>query len=289
MKTNRILGPLSAMAIGLLSAFPAAATQWSWDAASAVNVDANTWKITSNGQSVLVHGYSTASTSNPLNGNFTTTNVELNRFDPGGFGIDNNNDTGEGSSPEHAVDNNQLYDVLVFELPDKNFDLQGFRLGWAQDGGTAGQADVSVFFGGNDLGANYDFKNACFVGGGCANSGTGSNAKGDLSYLKFTEQLSALRDTTNNAILGTGTSENTPIDQFVSDGGDTTKGRYVVMTGLLGGTTTLSSQISSWPAGFPCLGHLHCWGWDSSDSDCAARDSVSRRRVFDSRSKNGGS
>ena len=221
LKTNRILGPLSALAIGLLSAFPAAATQWSWDAANAVYVDANTWKITSNGQSVLVHAYSTASTSNPLNGNFTTTNVELNRFDPGGFGIDNNNDTGEGSSPEHAVDNNQLYDVLVFELPDKNFDFRGSVWAGRKRGVQAGQADVSVFFGGNDLGANYDFKNACFVGGGCANSGTGSNAKGDLSYLKFTEQLS---------------SENTPINQFVSDGGDTTKGRYVVMTGLLGGT-----------------------------------------------------
>ncbi len=198
------------MAIGLLSAFPAAATQWSWDAANATYVDTNTYKITSNGQSVLVHAYSTANTSNPLNGNFTTTNVELNRFDPGGFGIDNNNpNTGEGSSPEHAVDNNQLYDVLVFELPDKNFDFQGFRLGWAQDGGTAGQADVSVFFGGNDLGANYDFKNACFVGGGCGNSGTGSSAKGDLSYLKFTE-LSAtankLYDTQTNAFLGTGQS-----------------------------------------------------------------------------------
>ena len=53
----------------------------------------------------------------------------------GGFGISNtvSGDAYEGTQPEHAVDNNQIFDVLVFELPLAGFDLEAFRLGWATE------------------------------------------------------------------------------------------------------------------------------------------------------------
>lgn len=217
-----------AAAVAAIFAMPAMAVQWL--SQGAVQIDANTWSMTVGGQTVLAHAYSTrtaSGTSSIASSGLFANTPTMAMFSGAGFGIGNNivGDTSEGTPPEHAVDNNQIFDVIVFELPAAGFDLEAFRLGWAQEGTISGQADLSVFFGGNALGANYDFTQTCFSG--CASVLT-SAAKG------FTDITSILRRADNNALLTTGDT-NVPANIDILANG-TQSGRYLVMTGALGGS-----------------------------------------------------
>jgi hypothetical protein len=199
--------------------------------------------MTVGGQTVLVRAYSTQTvgpnpaTCSPVgscpastSGLFKAANLYTYS---GGFGISNTvyGDGNEGNQPEHAIDNNQIYDMLVFELPSSGFDLEAFRLGWATeayDSTVTNEADIQAYFGGNNLGAGYNFANACFTG--CTNTAaTGTTAaKGDLAYLGFTD-LNPL------ITAGTGGGTNVPINTDVTISG-TQSGRYLVLSGALGGT-----------------------------------------------------
>lgn len=224
---------LVALAGGVAFAMPAAAIQWLSSGATGTTAE---MYMTSGGQTLKVRGYSTQTLSStpttvaPSTGLWKGANV----FNyGGGFGISNTvgTDIYEGSQPEHATDNNQIFDVLVFELPTAGFDLEAFRLGWATeayapDQTVTGEADIQAYFGGNSLGANYDFKNACFTG--CANTGSGSAAKGDLAYLGFTDLMNNGANTINGSNVYSGTDVAVP--------GAAPAGRYLVMTGALNGT-----------------------------------------------------
>lgn len=238
-----------ALAGGVAFAMPAAATQWL--STNATQISANEWKITVGTSTVNVWGYSTKTLSScstclaPDTGTWQAANVIPYS---GGFGITSTvaGDAYEGTQPEHAVDNNQVFDVLVFELPNSGFDLEAFRLGWATEAyapstTVTNEADIHAYFGGNDLGANYNFANACFIG--CTNTGSGATAKGDLTYLGFTD----LMNNGANSINGS----NVPItDQSVPG---TQSGRYLVMTGALDGSND-AFKVSMLQAALPSGG-----------------------------------
>lgn len=85
----------------------------------------------------------------------------------GGLGVRNTGNSNEFSSPNHAVDNNGLDDLIVFENYDPSYVFTGFRIGWK-----SGDADIRAFVGGAGLGPDYDFVGATFA---------------DLAGLGFTE------------------------------------------------------------------------------------------------------
>lgn len=227
-----------ALSAGVAFAMPAVATQWLADSASSathascgstsstlcqmtIGTGTNQIKVRAYSTSII-SGTSTATTSNnPWVG------ANLFEYTGNGFGISNvftSTDTGEGSTPEHAVDNNQIQDILVIELPASGFDVENFMLGWAHEGSWSGtpngHADVRAYFGGNSLGANYDFTNACFTG--CT---VGSNLTD--GFLGFTEITSAM-NTTNTA-----TGNNIAVNTTTNFNG-VQSGKYLVLTGALG-------------------------------------------------------
>ena len=191
-----------AMAFATLVAGSAGATMWT--SFSGVSDEGTEYTITaSDGTKVLVRAYSTT-TLGSQSGNFNSL-ADVKVF-PGteGFGINNKQgvDAGEASFPEWGVDNKDLYDLLVFELPKAGMTLEKLSLGWAEAG-----SDISVFFGGNGLGSGYNFSNTCFTG--CT---TGSS----LSALGFTQ--------VNHSNVAVNT-ELTP--------GNPNTGRYVAISGSL--------------------------------------------------------
>jgi hypothetical protein len=210
---KQILGFLLAVS-GVTVATWAGATQWLTGSYSTAGDE---YTLTaSTGQTVLVRAYSTQ-TLNSQSGNFSSAAL-VNVF-PGteGFGVNNTLsgiDTGETVSPEWGVDNAQLWDVLVFELPSSGWTLDSLGLGWADL--TTG-TDISVFYGGNNLGAGYDFSKACFTG--CTTSGTGVNAIGTLTSANMGFQQVNL----DNVAVGT---------SFNPAGLDN-PGRYLVVSGSL--------------------------------------------------------
>jgi len=213
-KMKQILGFLVAV-VGILGAMPAGATQWT--SSSGVSSAGDEYTITVGGQSVLVRAYSTKTTAGGQSGTFSSA-AEVKVFSEG-FGVDNKGgpsgtqDGGEASFPEWGVDNAGLYDLLVFELPNAGMTLEGLGLGWAED---AAGTDISVFFGGNALGAGYNFSNACFTG--CANSGSGASAIGLLTSTN----LGFTRVDLDNVAVGS------PINP-----GIVAKGQYLAVSGSL--------------------------------------------------------
>ena len=175
-------------------------------------------------QVLKVRAYSTAtvqnSSTNPT-GQWIT--ADLANY-AGGFGVKNrvSGDTNEGVDPEHATDNNQVVDLLVFELPaGQVWDLDAFRLGWANEvggSGTESRADVQAWFGGAGLASNFDFTKVCFTG--CSGSGIST--------------LAALDGGSFARLDGTAfNGENVVQGQTMSVTG-TQAGRYLVMSGQLG-------------------------------------------------------
>jgi hypothetical protein len=174
-------------------------------------------------QTVKVTAYSTQTGGSPVGpqtGLFSSAAVVTGSpMFSEGFGVDNKlpaQDSGESSFPEWGVDNAGLYDVLVFELPNKGMSLDGLGLGWADN---AAGTDVSVFFGGNNLASGYNFSNACFTG--CSNSlvpSPNTTPGTTLSSLGFSEVDLA----------------NVPVgSSFDPDGASTNTGRYLIVAGSL--------------------------------------------------------
>jgi len=100
---------------------------------------------------------------------------------PNGFGVRNalactttnctGKDAGEGVSPEHAVDNDQLVDIVVFELPtipNMTWSFSTLSIGYVSSNNDT-SPEINVWVGGKDLGAGYNFSDTCFVG--CTTSG----------------------------------------------------------------------------------------------------------------------
>lgn len=94
-------------------------------------------------------------------------------------------DTNEGSSPEHAVDNNDRFDSVLFDFA-ANVELTALNLGWV---GSDSDITVMAYTGGGApvlAGATYGALTG--VGGGWAlvghylNAGTGSEAINPLGY-----------------------------------------------------------------------------------------------------------
>ena len=202
-----------AMAFATLVSGAASATMWT-SHSSTLSTAGDEYTITVDGQSILVRAYSTK-TAGSQSGTFSSSAIVKTFPDLEGFGIDNKltgQDIGEASFPEWSVDNLQLYDLLVFELPQAHMKLEGLALGWADTG-----TDISVFFGGNALGAGYDFSNACFTG--CANSinpSPNTTPGTTLSSLGFSKV-----NIDNAAVM----TELNP--------GHTNTGRYVAISGSL--------------------------------------------------------
>jgi hypothetical protein len=137
-------------------------------------------------------------------------------------------DSNEGTSPEHAADNETYYDMFVFEAlsgTPSNFDWESIGIGWAQEYGRSswngGQhsvsstADIQFFVGdrGNKAGGGTDFTTMCFSGCAVANNNITDSSSGFKTFPYV-----------NNVGVGT---------LAVPGSGDDAKGRYMVVSGAL--------------------------------------------------------
>jgi hypothetical protein len=235
MRHSKGVFGLLATAVVAACALPAGATEWTFPTTN-TNVTVTDcgggatsckYGFSSNtgGLALKVHAFSTANNTSPNSnppGTWKTANLQNYGGD---FGITNLvGDAGEGTSPEHAVDNDGAYDIMVFELPTgMTWDIEAFRLGWASESGNMVSADVQTWIGGGQ--AAIDFTQVCFTG--CAAplvSGTGN--------LGFKDITSAMQGVTYNGLNGPG-DNNVPEGQTISFAG-TQSGRYLVMSGKLG-------------------------------------------------------
>jgi hypothetical protein len=157
----------------------ALAVQYSWDLANGAITSGpsdvsgvcgptgNTAKceltmVSSTGGGLLrARAYSTqdGTTSN----NFVSANIV--RYGGSGLGVVNvanespiECSSGTGCSPEHALDNQGRFDVIVFEAPTANFDWTSLGLGWVQTDG-----DFQAYVGNGGSGG-VDFSTMCFTG-----------------------------------------------------------------------------------------------------------------------------
>lgn len=100
----------------------------------------------------------------------------------GGLGIKNlvvssgNTDTNESSAPEHAVDNGQVVDVMVFELPTGNWQFNSVSVGYI---GADSSNDVQVWVG-SAAPTSADFRGVCFSGCTAANDIDATAANGGV-------------------------------------------------------------------------------------------------------------
>lgn len=183
----------------------------------------------SGGVATVGTGTYTTTGSNSINSSGWT--AANNKYYSGenAFGISNNiqyASTDEGTVPELGVDNKEVLDLMVIELPQiagQTWDLSSFMLGWANENGLA-QSDVSMFIGGSSLGSNFDFSGVCIdtalsALGGCRPGETALSTLGG----GFQNITSAIANGGNNIAQLTSTAVNTA---------DT--GNYIVMTGALG-------------------------------------------------------
>jgi hypothetical protein len=182
--------------------------------------------FTANGRQIAVHAYSTSlqntngSNGNGISPNGTFTAASLVQYGSGGIGIRNASEPEGTSSPEHASDNKDRYDVLVFEAlsgQPNSWDWSHLGIGWAQEftvnssGAVTNQAataDLQFFAGGS---ATTNFTNMCFTG--CAT--TSNNITNGASGFKSLGQVS-----------------NVDAGDSVSIPGNA-KGRYLVVSGAL--------------------------------------------------------
>lgn len=245
---------LLAVLAGAVCAIPAAATTWTNTGlgdgqvgtnpavgsgpcytANQTNLDNQNcqFTITSGGQSLKVRAYSTrGADSTGLLRSAQIVNYT------GGFAVTNaTGDVGEGSAPEHATDNQGSYDLLVFELPAAGFDIESFMLGWAHEGSTyngtaTNEADVQAWFGGNNLGSDFNFSTACITTP-CTNTGpVSAPTGGTLAYLGLTDITSSM----NNPGGGVGDGgSNVPLFTGINFDG-TQSGQYLVLAGKLADT-----------------------------------------------------
>jgi hypothetical protein len=176
---------------------------------------------------IKVDGYSTPGigsqgTIGPSGGNWLHAQTAV--YSTSGIGVKNSLagscsgtscDNQEGNSPEHAVDNEQVRDVVVYELPDSDWAITKLGIGWRDSGYFSdNRVDVQVWIGGT---STIDFTKVCF------SSCTGM-AQQLVSGYGF-ESLGTLTFTSNTTKTFTYT-----------DPSDPPTGRYVVVAGGTGNT-----------------------------------------------------
>lgn len=135
---------------------------------------------------------STSTNPNPmgsLSGSWIEAQIALYS---GGLGIKNvvvgsgnTTDTGESSSPEHAVDNGQVVDVMVFELPTGDWKFNSVSVGYI---GADSSNDVRVWVG-STAPANADFRNVCFQGASCTTANDLDNSGGVYKFTDLGSQV----------------------------------------------------------------------------------------------------
>jgi hypothetical protein len=214
---------LACVAVAASAVAPAFGAMYTWNTTGAINPGSGTacaggqackatFTSTSGSQTLIAKAYSTPvnDTSAPFNIDGKWLEARIAAYS-GGIGVANTvvgDVTSESGVPEHAVDNQAVKDVVVFELPAGAWDPEFFKLGWLQT-----DSDVQAWVGGSSLASNYDFRNACFSGTGCST----------LASLGFTEITSTITGNGNDVPLNTATNFNTA-----------SSGRYLIMTGALG-------------------------------------------------------
>src|SRR5688572_13251285 len=162
-----------AFAFAFMGINSAGAALWNTNAGGvSCGTGCKTFTSTIGGLTLTARAYSTplydATTAFNVSGNWAVANLNVYS---GGIGVANminneglnNDDTVlEGTSPGHSVDNKNVKDIVVFELPNGVWDPEFFKLGW-----TNGDTDVQAWIGGGSTA--IDFTKVCFTG--CAPGG----------------------------------------------------------------------------------------------------------------------
>ena len=215
-----------------VAATPASAVLYNWNTvgtmSSAVS-GAITFTSTSGGLTLTARAYSTPNYdigANPvapqfnIDGAWVAANIAAYG---GGIGVSNlvtPDSLVEGASPNDAIDNYGVKDIVVFELPGV-FDPAAFKLGWAHT-----DSDVQAWVGGAGLGSGYNFNQVCFSG--CANT---------LSSLGFVDIGAGMPVVSGGTASPGGASSaggvNVPTGVDASFNTVST-GRYIIMSGNLG-------------------------------------------------------
>lgn len=228
MKKFTFLASVASVA-SVLAATDASAIQYEWSFSSGSNAAGTkvaacgpdssptacqmTFTSLSGSEVMKARAYSTPTASSSdtapgYSGNFLA--ADIYKWGGSGLGIGNRvsgdaNDCIGSCNPEHSVDNQQVYDVMVFEAPNAYFDFEALSIGWYNN-----DSDMRIFVGGNDLGANFDFTGMCFTG--CGSSIMGSSAWTDLGTISDFHSASGGTKSLNT----------------------TATGRYLVVSGALG-------------------------------------------------------
>ncbi len=178
------------MAAAAAVALPAsAATVGSWSTTA-------TFGLTSNKtfDGLVVRAYSTSQTAGQgVRGQTDGSSwlaAQIAGYGSSGFGVKNAcstspngctaRDRNEGNDPEHSVDNEQLVDIVVFELPKyagKTWSFSSLSIGYTSNDSSP---EVNIWVGGSSLGQNYDFSTACFLA--CTTLGDKSLSDLGFSY-----------------------------------------------------------------------------------------------------------
>lgn len=162
MQVQRSFKLLAALLMGMTGAGAFAATTWAQGSGTctqaAINAGGvgNSCAISGADANVTVSAWANTNggtVANGYNGKYET--ATLKAWDGSGFAVQNRNpgsiDDIEGSSPEHAVDNDDFTDGLMFSF-SKSVTLNSLTIGWScdktcassGDSNTARDADVSV-------------------------------------------------------------------------------------------------------------------------------------------------
>jgi hypothetical protein len=179
------------VAVGLAFSMPAAAVTWSTQNGTAgtgtgtiCNGLSCQMSFTSGSDTIKVRAYSTQTIAPSPNAGSAVSSTgtwatgTITNQGSSGFGITNRfGDLSEGISPEHAVDNQQIRDIAVYELPAS---VNGWNISQLGVGWWANDNDVQVWIGGANLGADYNFQNVCFSG--CANPANNLTGAGSLGF-----------------------------------------------------------------------------------------------------------
>jgi len=127
----------------------------------------------------------------------------------GGLGVGNvlagdSNDCTSGCSPEHALDNQEAWDVVVYELPASSWTITKLGIGWREgsSGWDTSPTDVDVWIGSNDAVTRAtagDFRDVCLNGTCSSNAG---NTLAALGYTKVSLTFSSTGSQTVNMGAG---------------------------------------------------------------------------------------
>lgn len=171
----RFLMPLA----GLAFALPAGAVSWTTTNSVALGVtggsiycstatcQTSATGLTGSVMSMRAYSTPTVGTPTPENGNWLDAKIAI--YGGGGVGISNTLQTGENSTPQHAIDNRLVNDILVVDFGSNNWDVSSFSLGYActidsaGTGCTGSTVNVSAWVGGTSA---VNFNTTAFSGSG---------------------------------------------------------------------------------------------------------------------------